>query len=60
MKYKELSKELTKILNKAIKKDNKELNLVCIKKDKNGNKTYTRKSKRNKIYLEHINKQIIK
>lgn len=57
MKYKELSKELTKILNKAIERDGKKSSLVCIGKDKNGNKRYTRKSKQNKTYLEYLNKR---
>ena len=57
MKYKELSKELTKILNKAIERDGKKSSLVCIGKDKNGNKIYTRKSKQNKTYLEYLNKR---
>ena len=57
MNYKELSRKLTDILNKAIDKDNKKLSLICIGKDKNGNKRYTRKSKQNKTYLEYLNKR---
>jgi hypothetical protein len=57
MNCKELSNKLTDILNKAINKDNKKSSLVCIGKDKNGNKTYTRKSMNNKTYLEYLNKR---
>ena len=38
-------------------KDNKKSNLVCVGKDKNGNKQYTKKSKHNRAYLEHLKKK---
>ena len=43
-----LEKKCTEVLNNLWKKDNKKSNLICIGKDKNGNKRYTSKSKNNK------------
>tara|TARA_R100001594_G_scaffold39300_1_gene70831 strand:+ start:21812 stop:22012 length:201 start_codon:yes stop_codon:yes gene_type:complete len=58
-----LQKKLEEVLNKLVKydemkyKDNKKSNLVCVGKDKNGNKQYTKKSKHNRAYLEHLKKK---
>lgn len=51
-----LEKKCSEVLNKLWEKDNKKSNLICIGKDKNGNKRYTTKSKNNKVYLEYLRK----
>ncbi len=55
-----LEKKCTEVLNNLWKKDNKKSNLICIGKDKNGNKRYTSKSKNNKLYLEYLKTKKIK
>ena len=43
-----LEKKCTEALNKLIEKDTIKTNLVCVKVDSKGNKTWTRKNNHNK------------
>tara|TARA_Y100001963_G_C6509290_1_gene321383 strand:+ start:162 stop:344 length:183 start_codon:yes stop_codon:yes gene_type:complete len=54
MKKTLLVKTMEDTLSKLIDRDNKKSNLVCIGKDKNGNKRYTAKSMSNKLYRKHL------
>ena len=54
MKKTLLEKKMEEILNKLVKKDNEKPSFICIDESKNGYKTYTRKSKSNKVYQRYL------